>query len=90
MGTGMDQPLSAPAPAGKPKASPLLEKVRALIRFRRYSLRTEEAYLGWIKRFVLFHGKRHPRPLGEAEVVAFLSDLATTHRVAASTHNQAL
>ena len=67
-----------------------MAQVRAVLRLARYSLRTEEAYLGWIKRFVLFHGKRHPRHLGEAEVVAFLSDLVTTHRVAASTHNQAL
>ncbi|MCI0409376.1 MAG: integron integrase [Acidobacteria bacterium] len=55
-----------------------------------YSRRTEEAYVGWIRRFILFHGKRHPALLGEAEVTRFLSHLATEKRVASSTQNQAL
>jgi len=55
-----------------------------------YSRRTEEAYLGWIRRFILFHGNRHPAQLGEAEVTRFLSHLATAKRVASSTQNQAL
>ena len=76
----------APA-ASKPK---LLDQVRQLLRTRHYSLRTEEAYVAWIRRFILFHGKRHPRDLAEAEVVAFLSSLAIEGRVAASTQNQAL
>ena len=71
----------------KPK---LLEQVRTILRTRHYSLRTEEAYLDWIRRFILFHGKRHPQELGEAEVSAFLNDLATRLQVAASTQNQAL
>ena len=55
-----------------------------------YSRRTEEAYLGWIRRFIVFHGKRHPALLGEAEVTSFLSTLATEKKVASSTQNQAL
>lgn len=68
----------------------LLDQVRAAIRLRHYSRRTEEAYCAWIRRFVIFHGKRHPREMGEAEVRAFLTHLATHHHVAASTQNQAL
>ena len=60
------------------------------MRLRRYSLRTEVTYLDWPKRFILFSGKRHPRDMGESEVVAFLTDLAVTRQVAASTHSQAL
>ena len=56
----------------------LLERVRVSIRTLHYSPRTEEAYLGWIRRYILFHGKRHPDELGEAEVTAFLSSLATS------------
>jgi len=57
---------------------------------RHYSIRTEQAYVQWIRRFILFNGKRHPREMGAAELTAFLSDLATRHHVAASTQNQAL
>ena len=57
---------------------------------RRCSLRTEQAYLDWIRRFILFHGKRHPNEMGEKEVTAFLTHLAADRRVAASTQNQAL
>ena len=71
-------------------ASPFLEEVRRAIRVRHYSLRTEDAYLGWIKRFILFHGKRHPAQMGETEVGAFLTELAVNGRVAAATQNQAL
>src|SRR5271169_4034531 len=68
----------------------LLDRVRAALRARHYSLRTEEAYVGWIRRFIVFHGKRHPDGMGEAEINAFLSSLATEGHVAASTQNQAL
>ena len=71
----------------KPK---LLEEVRRILRFKHYSLRTEEAYVDWIRRFILFHGKRHPREMGAEEVRAFLTHLATERHVAASTQNQAL
>jgi integron integrase len=57
---------------------------------RHYSLRTEEAYVQWIRRFILFHNKRHPRDMGAEEIRQFLTDLAVTHQVAASTQNQAL
>jgi integron integrase len=68
----------------------LLDQVREMIRIRHYSIRTEQSYVQWIRRFILFHGKRHPRELGAADLTAFLSDLAIRHDVAASTQNQAL
>ena len=68
----------------------LLDQVRQAIRTRHYSLRTEEAYVGWVKRFVLFHHQRHPKDMGAKEVELFLSDLAVNRHVAASTQNQAL
>src|ERR1700730_19244321 len=68
----------------------LIDQVRSVIRLKHYSLRTEEAYWQWIKRFILFHGKRHPNEMGEAEVGAFLTHLAVDKNVAASTQNQAL
>jgi len=71
----------------KPK---LLDQVREAIRLRHYSLRTEEAYVSWIKRFILFHDKRHPLDMGEAEMTRFLSALAVKGHVSASTQNQAL
>ena len=73
---------------GKPPK--LLEQVREVIRARHYSLRTEETYLSWMKRFILFHGKRHPREMGGHEVQQFLSYLAVEGHVAASTQSQAL
>ena len=74
----------------RPAALELLKAVRAAIRTRNYSSRTEEAYLGWIRRFIVFHGKRHPARMGESEVRDFLNDLAVTRKVSASTQNQAL
>lgn len=68
----------------------LLDRVREVLRRKHYSIRTEEAYVGWIRRFVLFHGKRHPQDMGLPEVDAFLTDLAVRQGVAASTQNQAL
>ena len=73
--------------AAKPK---LLDQVREAIRLRHYSRRTEESYVGWIRRFILFHQKRHPRDMGSAEVVGFLTHLAVKEQVSASTQNQAL
>src|SRR5260221_10922074 len=77
----------APPPLAQPPR--LLERVRSLIKARHYSPRTEEAYAGWIRRFILFHGKRHPDQMGEPQIAAFLSHLATVGGVA-STQNQAL
>lgn len=68
----------------------LLDRVRTAIRTRQLSPRTEEAYVFWIRRFILFYRKRHPAEMGTPEVTAFLSSLAIDGRVAASTQNQAL
>ncbi len=76
--------------AGASKQPRLLDQVRARLRVKHYSLRTEQAYVGWIRRFILANGKRHPRDMGGAEVEAFLTGLATRHHVAAGTQNQAL
>jgi hypothetical protein len=81
----MIHPLKEVPESDKPK---LLDQVRQLLRLRHYSLRTEEAYVGWIRRYILFHGKRHPRELDEGAISAFLSSLAVDGRVAASTQNQ--
>ncbi len=72
------------------QAPRLLDQVRDRIRLLHYSYRTEQAYLGWIRRYILFHGKRHPRELGQGHVEAFLTDLAVRRNVTASTQNQAL
>jgi integrase len=74
----------------EPGEAKLLDRVRAAIRVRHYSRRTEEAYVGWVRRFVVFHEMTHPREMGAPEVAAFLTHLARHRRVAASTQNQAL
>ena len=68
----------------------LLEQVRTVIRLRHYSLRTEQTYVSWIKQYIVFSNKRHPAELGAAEVTKFLSYLAVSRKVSASTQNQAL
>ena len=68
----------------------LLDRVREAIRVRHYSLRTEQSYIQWIRRFILFHDKRHPETMGEPEISAFLSHLAVDRKVSPSTQNQAL
>ena len=83
----MTSTLVKPFQPDKPK---LLDRVRDICRFRHYSIRTEEAYVQWIRRYILFHDKRHPEELGEDDVRAFLTQLAVTGKVAASTQNQAL
>lgn len=85
---GKNRGVTEVAAAGKPLM--LLDVVRSKIRAKHYSLRTEQAYVGWIRRFVQAHGRRHPRELGAAEVEAFLSQLAVQGQVSASTQNQAL
>jgi site-specific recombinase XerD len=72
----------------KPKK--LLEQVSEVLRTKHYSLRTEESYINWIRRYILFHNKRHPIEMGATEVEAFLTHLAVVGNVAASTQNQAL
>jgi hypothetical protein len=68
----------------------LLDQVREVIRKKHYSIRTEQAYVQWIRRFILFHDKRHPKSMGEKEISQYISHLATHLKVAASTQNQAL
>ena len=68
----------------------LLEQVRARLKTRHYSKRTEDAYCDWVRRFVLFHERRHPSTMGEPEIAEFLNDLAIVKNVSASTQNQAL
>jgi hypothetical protein len=68
----------------------LLDQVRDAIRLKHDSMCTEESYVTWIKRHILFHHKRHPNEMGGAEIEAFLTHLAVEQRVAASTQNQAL
>jgi integron integrase len=79
---------STSPPSAKPPR--LLDQVRDALRTRHYSLRTEEDYIGWIRRYILFHGKRHPREMGAREIEAFLTHLVVDGHVAASTQNQAL
>lgn len=68
-----------------PAKKKLLDQVRDAIRVKHYSLRTEKTYVDWIKRFVLFHNKRHPREMGAPEIEQFLTHLALNENVAAST-----
>jgi integron integrase len=76
-----------PSPSRPPR---LFDRVREAARVRHYSRRTEAAYLAWIRRFIFFHGKRHPAEMGAPEITKFLSSLAVEGNVAASTQNQAL
>lgn len=75
--------------APSPQPPKLLERMRTHLRARHYSIRTETAYIDWVRRFILFHGKRHPQDMGAVEVEAFLSHLAVDRQVSASTQNQA-
>jgi hypothetical protein len=74
----------------RPHPPRLLDRMRQVLRVRHYSPRTEDCYLHWVRHFILFHGKRHPRDMGAAEVEQFLTHLAVQGHVAASTQNQAL
>lgn len=83
--------LSAVSGTSAPLLQPkLIPRMREALRFRRYSLKTEKAYVHWVKRYIYFHGKRHPREMGADEVTAFLNHLANDRHVAAATQNQAL
>lgn len=72
-----------------PQSPKLLDQVRDRLRVKHYSIRTEQVYVDWIKRFIWFHDKRHPKDMGAAEIEAFLTHLAVKGRVSASTQNQA-
>ena len=75
-------PRQVASDVGPAKAPKLLDRLRTAIRLRHFSRKTEEAYVGWARRFILFHGKRHPSELGETEVTAFLTHLAWAKRSA--------
>jgi len=77
--------MDEPPPAKLPK---LLDRMREALRVRHYSCRTEQTYLDWARRFILFHGKRHPAEMGPAEVGAFLTYLTAERQVSASTQKQ--
>ena len=80
-----------PSPDRLPlKAERLLDQVRERIRYKHYSIRTEQQYVYWVRAFVRFHGVRHPRDMGSREIESFLAWLATERKVAVSTHKQAL
>ena len=86
-------PVQAPTVVAFPEAGSrpkLLDRVRHAIRSRHYSRRTEEAYVTWIRRYILFHDKKHPSTMGAPEIATFLSWLASARRVTSSTQNQAL
>lgn len=74
-------------PTNKPR---LLDEVRTVARMRHLSIRTEQAYANWIRRFILFHKKKHPAEMGEAEIRAFISQLAVEGQISASTQTVAL
>jgi len=74
----------------QPPPKKLLDQVRDVIRLKHYAYRTEETYVQWIRRYILFHHKRHPKEMGNAEIEAFLSHLAVEGRGSTSTQNQAL
>ncbi|HEX9819743.1 MAG TPA: phage integrase N-terminal SAM-like domain-containing protein [Methylomirabilota bacterium] len=74
----------------EPPRPRLLDRVRNALSARHYSRRPQRSYVAWIRRYIFFHGKRHPIELGAAEVTRFLTSLAVERRVAASTQNQAL
>ena len=79
MATADEHPLSVAA--GERGKRKLLDQVREALRVRHYSIRTEEAYVHWIRRFILFHGKRHPRDMGKEDVSRFLTALAIERQV---------
>ncbi len=89
MAEGLPQIESERPPQGVPPPK-LLDRVRTAIRLRHYSRRTEQAYVAWIRRYILFHRKKHPATMGATELVAFLSWLAVDRKVSASMQNQAL
>ena len=76
-------PSENPAPGQGKK---LLDQVRDSLRLKHYSARTEQTYLEWIKRYILFHGKRHPKDMGGSEIEAFIAHLAVERHVATATH----
>ena len=87
LGDGVTRPAGVALPPAVASASPpkLLPRLRDALRLRHYSIRTEQAYVDWVRRFVVFHGRRHPARLGASEVQAFLTHLAVERSVSSST-----
>lgn len=85
-------PSAHGAPTNGTPAEPprLLDRLRSILRTKHYSYRTEQAYVHWVRRYILHHGKRHPKDMAASEIEAFLTHLAVEGRVAASTQTQAL
>ena len=81
---------SLPPQSTQPPAKKLLEQVSDILRIKHYSRRTEQTYIEWIRRYILFHGKRHPKDMGVEEIQAFISHLAAERALSASSQNQAL
>ncbi len=77
-------------PHGVQQPRKLLDRLRDRIRLKNYSYRTEQTYVGWVRRYILFHNKRHPAQMGRPEIESFLTHLAVDRNVAPSTQNQAL
>lgn len=92
MDTAVSEKIQKRKPSSENKTQPpkLLDQVRQSLRTKHYSYRTEKSYVGWIRQFILFHGKRHPKDMGEEEINKFLTHLAVKRNVSASTQNQAL
>ena len=91
MSDNHSSPLDSFPGGVEPRQAPrLLDQVRERLRVKHYSLRTETAYVGWIRRYIIFHGKQHPAAMEKAEVEAFLTHLAAERNVAAATQGQAL
>lgn len=90
--SGFYPPQTTPTTSFQPRSGEpkFLDQVADACRVKHVAYRTEQAYVGWVKRFILFHNKRHPSEMGASEVRAFLTHLACNRRVAASTQNQAL
>ena len=80
------QPSTPPLGTSSPKEKKLLDQVRDAIRVKHYSTRTEQTYIEWIKRYILFHKKRHPKDMAGPEIEAFITHLAVERNVAVSTH----
>ena len=80
---------AGPVPGQRPEPK-LLDRLREAVRLRHYSRRTEEAYATWVRRFIVFHGKKHPSQMGGDEIGGYLTYLAVERKVSASTQNQAL
>ena len=89
MNSDREEPYVRSAVPVSPPPPKLLHRMRDHLRTRHYSIRTETAYLDWVRRFILFHDKRHPAEMGAVEVAAFLTHLAVDRQVSASTQNQA-